>query len=60
MRGRADHRRQTHGSRERRRTAGANLVKLQGDFVWHQHEKKDELFPVLKGQMRIQFRKDVT
>lgn len=32
------------------------LVKLQGDFVWHQHEKEDELFLVLKGQMRIQFR----
>jgi mannose-6-phosphate isomerase-like protein (cupin superfamily) len=32
------------------------LVKLQGEFVWHQHEKEDELFLVLKGQMRIQFR----
>jgi len=32
------------------------LVKLQGDFVWHQHDKEDELFLVLKGQLRIQFR----
>jgi mannose-6-phosphate isomerase-like protein (cupin superfamily) len=31
------------------------LVKLQGEFVWHQHEKEDELFLVLKGQLRIQF-----
>lgn len=32
------------------------LVKLQGEFVWHQHEKEDELFLVVKGRMRIQFR----
>jgi mannose-6-phosphate isomerase-like protein (cupin superfamily) len=32
------------------------LVKLQGEFVWHQHEKEDELFLVLKGELRIQFR----
>jgi mannose-6-phosphate isomerase-like protein (cupin superfamily) len=32
------------------------LVKLQGEFVWHSHEVEDELFLVLKGQLRMQFR----
>ena len=32
------------------------IAKFQGDFVWHRHELEDELFLVLKGQMRIQFR----
>ena len=32
------------------------LVKLQGDFVWHQHADTDEVFVVLAGQMRIDFR----
>jgi len=32
------------------------LVKLQGEFVWHQHEKEDELFLVVRGALRIQFR----
>lgn len=32
------------------------LVKIQGDFVWHQHEDTDEVFIVLEGQMRIDFR----
>ena len=37
------------------------LVKLQGEFVWHHHEDEDELFLVVKGQMRIRFRdRDVT
>lgn len=29
------------------------LVKLQGRFVWHQHEDTDELFLVVKGRLRI-------
>ena len=29
------------------------LVKLQGDFVWHHHDTEDELFLVVKGQLRI-------
>jgi mannose-6-phosphate isomerase-like protein (cupin superfamily) len=29
------------------------LVKLQGAFVWHQHEDTDELFLVVKGSMKI-------
>ena len=32
------------------------LVKLQGEFVWHTHEAEDELFLVLKGRLRMQFR----
>ena len=32
------------------------LVKFQGPFVWHKHEGEDELFLVVKGQFRIEFR----
>ena len=32
------------------------VVKLQGEFVWHSHEAEDELFLVLKGRLRMQFR----
>lgn len=32
------------------------LAKLKGEFVWHAHEKEDELFLVLKGQLIIEFR----
>jgi mannose-6-phosphate isomerase-like protein (cupin superfamily) len=32
------------------------LVKLQGEFVWHQHAQEDELFFVVKGSLTIQFR----
>lgn len=32
------------------------LVKLKGEFVWHSHEVEDELFLVLKGRLRMQFR----
>jgi mannose-6-phosphate isomerase-like protein (cupin superfamily) len=32
------------------------LVKLQGEFVWHSHEVEDELFLVLAGRLRMQFR----
>jgi mannose-6-phosphate isomerase-like protein (cupin superfamily) len=32
------------------------LVKLQGDFVWHDHADTDEAFIVLEGQLRIDFR----
>jgi len=32
------------------------LVKLQGDFVWHQHADTDETFLVLEGHLRIDFR----
>jgi mannose-6-phosphate isomerase-like protein (cupin superfamily) len=32
------------------------LVKIEGDFVWHSHPETDEVFIVLDGQMRIDFR----
>ena len=32
------------------------LVKFQGEFVWHQHELEDELFLVVKGRFRMDFR----
>jgi len=31
------------------------LVKIKGDFVWHNHEHTDEVFIVLEGEMAIQF-----
>jgi mannose-6-phosphate isomerase-like protein (cupin superfamily) len=30
------------------------LVKVQGEFVWHQHDETDEVFLVMAGQLRIQ------
>ena len=32
------------------------IVKVQGEFVWHEHPETDEVFIVLKGQLEIQFR----
>jgi mannose-6-phosphate isomerase-like protein (cupin superfamily) len=32
------------------------LVKFRGAFVWHQHENEDELFLVVKGNFRMEFR----
>ena len=32
------------------------IVKIEGDFVWHQHEDTDEAFIVLEGELRIDFR----
>ena len=32
------------------------LVKLQGEFVWHDHKDTDEVFLVLAGEMEIGFR----
>ena len=29
------------------------LVKLQGEFVWHDHKDTDEVFIVLNGEMEI-------
>jgi len=30
------------------------LVKLRGEFVWHHHEREDELFLVVHGRLRMQ------
>jgi mannose-6-phosphate isomerase-like protein (cupin superfamily) len=32
------------------------LVKFQGAFVWHHHETEDELFMVVRGRFRMEFR----
>ena len=32
------------------------IVKLQGDFVWHDHKHTDETFIVLEGTLRIDLR----
>jgi mannose-6-phosphate isomerase-like protein (cupin superfamily) len=32
------------------------LVKFQGPFTWHHHDNEDELFFVVKGKFRMEFR----
>ena len=32
------------------------LVKIKGDFTWHDHKDTDEVFVVLSGEMEIEFR----
>lgn len=32
------------------------LVKIIGDFDWHSHKQEDEMFLVIKGEMRMAFR----
>ena len=34
------------------------LAKLQGDFMWHHHESEDELFLVIKGELRMKVREN--
>ena len=31
------------------------LVKIEGDFVWHDHPDTDEVFIVIEGTMQIEF-----
>ena len=31
------------------------LVKIQGEFVWHDHGHTDEVFIVIEGSMNIEF-----
>ncbi len=31
-------------------------VKLRGEFIWHHHDHEDELFLVVKGTLRMEFR----
>ena len=31
------------------------LVKIQGEFVWHNHPDTDEVFIVIEGSMKIEF-----
>jgi mannose-6-phosphate isomerase-like protein (cupin superfamily) len=32
------------------------LAKFQGEFVWHNHAEEDEMFLVLRGSFRMDFR----
>ena len=32
------------------------LAKFKGEFMFHQHENEDELFMVIKGKFRMEFR----
>jgi mannose-6-phosphate isomerase-like protein (cupin superfamily) len=32
------------------------LVKFAGEFVWHDHATEDEMFLVVKGRFRMEFR----
>ena len=32
------------------------IVKIEGDFIWHDHMDTDETFIVLEGELRIDFR----
>jgi mannose-6-phosphate isomerase-like protein (cupin superfamily) len=34
----------------------AKLVNFRGEFVWHHHEHEDELFLVVRGAFRMEFR----
>ncbi len=31
-------------------------VKFKGEFVWHHHEQEDEMFLVVKGSFRLEYR----
>jgi mannose-6-phosphate isomerase-like protein (cupin superfamily) len=35
------------------------LVKFKGEFVWHKHDDEDELFFVVNGKFKIEFRDKV-
>ena len=32
------------------------VVKFRGDFVWHSHAETDEVFVIIEGELRIDFR----
>ncbi|MFT7351882.1 MAG: mannose-6-phosphate isomerase-like protein (cupin superfamily) [Flavobacterium sp.] len=32
------------------------LAKFKGEFVWHRHDNEDELFLVIKGSFKMEFR----
>lgn len=34
------------------------LVKFVGPFTWHHHETEDEMFLVVKGRFRMEFREE--
>lgn len=32
------------------------IARIAGEFEWHAHEQEDELFMVVRGQLRLKFR----
>ena len=32
------------------------LAKVKGEFVWHNHKETDEVFIIIKGKLKIEFR----
>tara|TARA_B100000497_G_C7651886_1_gene392229 strand:- start:1180 stop:1539 length:360 start_codon:yes stop_codon:yes gene_type:complete len=32
------------------------LAKVEGEFIWHDHKDEDELFYVIKGTLKMEFR----
>ncbi len=36
--------------------AQIKLVKIRGEFIWHHHDREDELFLVVKGRLLMQLR----
>ena len=32
------------------------LARVKGDFIWHSHDETDEVFLIIDGSMRIDFR----
>jgi len=32
------------------------LARAKGDFIWHKHDETDEVFVIVDGQLRIDFR----
>ncbi len=32
------------------------IAKVKGEFVWHDHANEDELFLIIKGTLKIEFR----
>ena len=32
------------------------LAKVKGEFVWHDHKNEDEMFFIVKGTLKIEFR----
>lgn len=32
------------------------IAKVKGEFIWHDHKEEDELFFIIKGKLKIEFR----
>ena len=32
------------------------LAKMKGEFIWHDHANEDEMFWIIKGTLKIEFR----